>query len=83
MMIGINVLFLPQIVFYLYNIRYGWRHWYLSWRDTRIRFSGVFVINKWTVEFYQPALRADFSVEKSGFKKKILSLGRGKRPGRV
>lgn len=46
--IGGNVLVFPAMVFSLWNIRFGWRLWYRSWRNDLIRFGGWIVLRRWT-----------------------------------
>jgi len=48
-MIGFSILSFPMLVFHLYNIRIGWKRWYRLWRNTLMRFIGLFVVKKWTL----------------------------------
>lgn len=50
-MIGLNILSFPMLVFYLHDIRLGWKRWYRPWRNALIRFLGSFVVKEWTAEF--------------------------------
>ncbi|MBN1870431.1 MAG: B12-binding domain-containing radical SAM protein [Candidatus Omnitrophica bacterium] len=45
--IGLNVFFFPALLFYLSNIRSGWRKWYRPWRNDLVRFSGWFIVKGW------------------------------------
>ncbi len=47
-MISIQAFSLTSLVFFLYNIKAGWRIWYRSWRNSLARFGG-WVIMKWWV----------------------------------
>lgn len=49
--IGLNILLFPGIIFYLANIKWGWRKWYRSWRNDLIRFMGWLIIKKWNLNF--------------------------------
>ena len=50
-MIGLNILSFPMLVFYLYNIRLGWKRWYRLWRNSLMRFFGSLVVKEWTLQF--------------------------------
>ena len=45
--IGLNVFSFPALLFYLNNIRTGWRKWYRPWRNDLVRFSGAFIVKGW------------------------------------
>jgi radical SAM superfamily enzyme YgiQ (UPF0313 family) len=49
--IGLNIFSFPTLIFFLHNIRSGWRKWYRSWRNTLIRFGGWVIMKGWTSEF--------------------------------
>ncbi len=49
--IGLNIFFFPTLIFFLYNIRLGWKKWYRPWRNTLVRFAGWFVVKGWFSEF--------------------------------
>ncbi len=49
--IGLNILLFPGIVFFLGNIKLGWRKWYRSWRNDLLRFLGWAIIKEWKVNF--------------------------------
>ncbi|MFH2138772.1 MAG: radical SAM protein [Candidatus Omnitrophota bacterium] len=50
-MIGLNIFSFPSLVFFLHNIRAGWRRWYRPWRNSLIRFGGWIVLKKWKAGF--------------------------------
>jgi radical SAM superfamily enzyme YgiQ (UPF0313 family) len=50
-LIGMNIFFFPSIVFFLYDIKAGWRIWYRSWRNYLIRFGGWITLKNWTFRF--------------------------------
>ena len=50
-LIGAKILSFPSLVFFLHNIRLGWRRWYRSWRNYLIRFGGWITLKKWATEF--------------------------------
>lgn len=50
-MIGMNILSFPALVFFLHDIKSGWRKWYRPWRNHLVRFGGWITIRGWTKEF--------------------------------
>ncbi len=50
-MIGLNVFSFPSVIFFLHNIKLGWRRWYRPWRSHIIRFGGWITMKKWTSAF--------------------------------
>jgi radical SAM superfamily enzyme YgiQ (UPF0313 family) len=51
----VHVFAFPALVFFLYNIRSGWRLWYRPWRNNLVRFGGWMIIKGWTKQFKQGA----------------------------
>jgi len=49
--IALNVFSFPYMVFFLYNIKNGWKKWYRLWRQSLIRFGGWITIKRWESEF--------------------------------
>jgi len=49
--LGLHVFSFPALVFFLHNIRLGWRRWYRPWRNNLVRFGGWVVMKKWTAQF--------------------------------
>ncbi|MBU1044438.1 MAG: B12-binding domain-containing radical SAM protein [Candidatus Omnitrophica bacterium] len=49
--IGFNVLLFPGLIFFLSNIKFGWRKWYRIWRNDLVRFMGWMIIRKWNLNF--------------------------------
>ena len=49
-LISLNVLSFPTLIFFLHNIRLGWRKWYRAWRNDLIRFGGWIAIRAWNAE---------------------------------
>jgi len=49
--IGVNILLFPGLVFFLTNIKLGWRRWYRPWRNDLIRFMGWIIVKKWKTHF--------------------------------
>jgi len=54
-LVALSIFTFPSVVFFLHNIRQGWRRWYRSWRNYLIRFGGWLTIRKWTSEFKKDA----------------------------
>jgi len=50
-MIVLNLFSFPVLIFYLHNIKAGWRRWYRPWRNYLIRFGGWIIMKGWTKEF--------------------------------
>jgi radical SAM superfamily enzyme YgiQ (UPF0313 family) len=49
--VGLNIFSFPAIIFFLHNIKSGWRMWYRPWRNHLIRFGGWITMRQWTIEF--------------------------------
>ena len=49
--VALKIFSFPSLVFFLHNIRPGWRRWYRSWRNYLIRFGGWITIRRWTHQF--------------------------------
>ena len=50
-MVALNIFSFPSLLFFLHNIKFGWRRWYRSWRNYIIRFGGWMTMRKWTLAF--------------------------------
>jgi len=50
-MIGMNIFSFPALIFFLHDIKSGWKKWYRPWRNHLIRFGGWITIRSWTKEF--------------------------------
>jgi radical SAM superfamily enzyme YgiQ (UPF0313 family) len=50
-LVVLNILSFPALIFFLHNIRLGWRRWYRNWRNYLIRFVGWVTFHKWTIAF--------------------------------
>ena len=46
--VGLHVFLFPALLFYLHNVRLGWRKWYRPWRNNLIRFGGWFIVKGWS-----------------------------------
>ena len=49
--IAVKIFSFPGLIFFLHNIRLGWKKWYRSWRNYLIRFGGWITLRRWTLEF--------------------------------
>ncbi len=49
--LGLNVITFPALIFFLHNIKAGWRKWYRSWRNDLARFGGWIILKRWLSEF--------------------------------
>lgn len=52
---ALHVFSFPAIIFFLHNIRFGWRKWYRPWRNSLIRFGGWIIMKNWMLEFKKGA----------------------------
>ena len=50
-MLGLDVFSFPALIFFLHNIKKGWKKWYRSWRNNLVRFGGWVVTRGWNSEF--------------------------------
>ncbi|MBN2097487.1 MAG: B12-binding domain-containing radical SAM protein [Candidatus Omnitrophica bacterium] len=50
-MVSLNVFAFPYLVFFLHNIKSGWKKWYRPWRMYLIRFVGWITMKKWLSAF--------------------------------
>jgi radical SAM superfamily enzyme YgiQ (UPF0313 family) len=50
-MIGLNIFSFPSIVFFLHNIKFGWKRWYRPWRNNLIRFGGWLTMKEWASNY--------------------------------
>ncbi len=50
-MIGLNIFSFPAIIFFLHNIKLGWRKWYRPWRNYLIRFGGWLTMKGWLSKY--------------------------------
>jgi len=49
--VGLNILAFPYVVFFLHDIRNGWRIWFRPWRNYVIRFGGWITMRRWASDF--------------------------------
>ncbi|MFH1692384.1 MAG: radical SAM protein [Candidatus Omnitrophota bacterium] len=49
--IALNALSFPGIIFFLHNIKLGWKRWYRPWRNALARFGGWMIMSRWMKEF--------------------------------
>ncbi len=71
-MIGLHIFSFPSLIFFLHNIKQGWRRWYRYWRSHLIRFGGWFILKGWVSEF-----------KKGSFAEKLKSAKSHLRPGNM
>jgi len=50
-MIALNVFSFPSIIFFLHDIKHGWKRWYRQWRQSLIRFGGWITMKRWKSAF--------------------------------
>jgi len=56
-MIGLQAFSFTSLIFFLHNIRSGWRRWYRPWRNNLARFGGWIILRGWTKEFKKGSFR--------------------------
>jgi radical SAM superfamily enzyme YgiQ (UPF0313 family) len=49
--IVLNIFSFPSLIFFLHNIKAGWRKWYRYWRNYLLRFGGWITIREWSSAF--------------------------------
>ena len=50
-MLGLNTIAFPYLIFFLHDIKAGWKKWYRGWRNQMIRFGGWMTMRNWTSTF--------------------------------
>jgi radical SAM superfamily enzyme YgiQ (UPF0313 family) len=50
-MIGLHIFSFPALVFFLHNIKRGWRKWYRQWRNSLARLGGWIIMKGWFSAF--------------------------------
>jgi len=46
-MVALNIFSFPYMIFFLYNVKYGWKKWYRQWRQALIRFGAWITMKRW------------------------------------
>jgi len=68
-MVVLHIFSFPALVFFLYNIRSGWRKWYRPWRNSLARFGGWIIIKGWSREFKKGAFLEKLKEARKSIKK--------------
>ena len=55
-LIAVNILLFPAVVFSLHNLESGWSKWHRSFRTSILRFGGWIILQRWKSAFR----RSDF-----------------------
>ncbi|MFH1854576.1 MAG: radical SAM protein [Candidatus Omnitrophota bacterium] len=50
-MIVMHIFSFPTLIFFLHDIKSGWKKWYRTWRNHLVRFGGWITIRGWVKEF--------------------------------
>lgn len=50
-LIPVSIISFTSLLFFLHNIKLGWRWWHRSWRNYLVRFGGWIILHKWTRTF--------------------------------
>ncbi|OGW75721.1 MAG: hypothetical protein A2Z72_03375 [Omnitrophica bacterium RBG_13_46_9] len=75
--VGINVFSFPYLIFFLHNIKYGWRVWYRSWRQSLIRFAAWITMKKWASAFKKDNFSQRLQNAKKNLENYEIRLGSG------
>jgi radical SAM superfamily enzyme YgiQ (UPF0313 family) len=67
-LVALNLLSFPSIIFFLYNIKAGWRKWYRVWRGCVVRFAGWMLLKRWTIAFEKGMFLQKLSKAKSNLR---------------
>ena len=59
-MVALNIFSFPYMVFFLHNVKHGWKKWYRPWRQSLIRFGAWITMRRWKSAF-----------KKDGFSQKL------------
>jgi len=68
--LGLNIFSFPALIFFLYNIKKGWRRWYRTWRNNLLRYGGWVVTRGWTAEFKKGTFTRRLQTARSYLKEK-------------
>ena len=67
--LGWDVFSFPALVFFLYDIKFGWRQWYRSWRNNLLRFGGWIIMRGWKREFKKSTFLEKLEKSQQGIRK--------------
>ncbi len=67
----LNVFSFATLIFFLHNIKKGWKKWYRSWRNSLLRFGGWLVTRKWNSEFKKGTFTRKLQAARNHLKKGI------------
>ena len=70
--IALNVFSFPALVFFLHNIKSGWRKWYRSWRNDLMRFGGWIIMKGWTKALRKGKFSDKLSKAQTHLKKRLI-----------
>jgi radical SAM superfamily enzyme YgiQ (UPF0313 family) len=69
LMLALSVFSFPAILFFLHNIKTGWRKWYRPWRNRWTRFGGWIIIRGWSSAFKKDSYLEKLQRAKSHLRK--------------
>ncbi len=69
--LGLHIFSFPALIFFLHNIKSGWRRWYRPWRNDLFRFGGWIIMRRWSSQF-----KKDSFLEKLHHAKERLNFKR-------
>ncbi len=68
--IGLRIFSFTSLIFFLHNIRAGWRRWYRPWRNSLARFGGWLVLKDWTKQLKKGSFHDQLKKAQGKIKKK-------------
>ncbi|MCK4917322.1 MAG: cobalamin-dependent protein [Candidatus Omnitrophica bacterium] len=68
-LLGLHVFSFPSLVFFLHNIKMGWKRWHRPWRNSLIRFGGWIVLKGWTKEYKKGSFQEKLKMAQKHLKK--------------
>ena len=79
-MFMINLISFPQLLFYFYNVKSGWKSWYRRWRNYIIRICGRRILKAWTSQLYKGTFFEKLKNAKSHIKTKANPVDETRHP---
>lgn len=66
--VALHIFSFPTLIFYLHNLKTGWRKWYRPWRNNLIRFGGWIILKGWTEKFKKGSFSQKLKKAKEHFR---------------
>lgn len=72
-MIGLNIFSFPTMIFFLHNIKLGWKRWYRPWRNYLLRFGGWLTMKEWLTKYKKDMFSEKLQNAKKHLKKEQMN----------